>query len=327
MKRVGTGSLVALVADDDAVTRRVLTAQLASRFGRVLEAVDGEQALKICQTERVDLVISDWLMPKKTGVEFCRALRSQSARQFTFFIMLTSLQDKHRLYEAFEAGADDFLTKPWDPAELQARLSAAERIVRLERDLTRNIRLGNRLNHRLRRSYQRLEVVATTDALTGLLNRREADARLEAALATARESGQPISIAMVDVDNFKQVNDKYGHKAGDLILKAIAQSMGNSLRSTDLCFRVGGDEFLILMPDTSTSEASVVAGRLRHAAATSIAFTDYSGTGVALSIGIATAHGELPNADRFLARADAALYTEKEAHRVLPPESVRALSA
>jgi diguanylate cyclase (GGDEF)-like protein len=228
-------------------------------------------------------------------VEVCRRARSLETRQPAYIILLTALGEKEHLVTGFEAGADDYVGKPYDQAELHARLEVGRRLVEL--------------NDALVQAQLRLEVQARTDVLTGLANRRSILERLEDEVRRAAREGGALGVGMVDVDLFKHVNDRYGHAAGDEVLCEVARRMQQALRPYDRVGRFGGEEFLVLVPGVSAPELEQLLERLRAAVGSSPFTAGGQAFPVTVSAGGAVSGGE--PADALVARADAALYEAK----------------
>jgi len=254
-----------LIVEDDPVMRAMLMKLLTATGEPVFQAIDGEEGLKLYCEHSPRVVISDWVMPKKDGVELCRDIRGLSRIESTHFIMLTAHSDKGRLLDAYAVGVDDFIGKPFDQEELLARVRAGIRTARLHDELIRKAAGSQALNAQLAMVNSRLERLSITDELTGLFNRRHAMFRLEEQWALAERYARPVSIAMIDIDHFKQINDTHGHDAGDSILRRVAVILREQTRGTDAVCRVGGEEFLIVFPAQSTAEARICAERCRAA--------------------------------------------------------------
>jgi diguanylate cyclase (GGDEF)-like protein len=282
-----------LIADDDAVTRAVVEAWLVGAGYEVIVAADGDAALALAIETEPALVVLDVSMPGLDGLEVCRALQRATPVPPPV-IFLTGHSATDALVTGLDAGAVDYIVKPLNRDVLIARVRAALRSNALRDDLI------NRAAH---------------DALTGLLNRRELDARTGAAIAHARRYEHALSCAMVDVDHFKQVNDRYGHAAGDAVLREAATRLRQTRRDTDTIGRYGGEEFVVLLPETTVQDAMVAADRVRRA------FGDaaFTASGVELhltaSIGIAAWVPSMSIPASLYSAADRALYQAKERGR------------
>jgi diguanylate cyclase (GGDEF)-like protein len=224
-----------LIAEDDRMFRVLLQSWLQDRGYQVTVAEDGQQAWALLQAEHAPkLVILDWMMPGMSGPEICRQLRSQAGAGYRYVLLLTARSDKQDLVAGLEAGADDYLSKPFDALELHARLNVGRRILGLQEEL---------LN-----AQEALRFEATHDPLAGVWNRGAILQALEREMERARRMQTSLGLLMLDLDNFKKVNDVYGHLAGDEVLRASARRIADGVRSYDLVGRYGGEEFLVIAP-------------------------------------------------------------------------------
>jgi two-component system, cell cycle response regulator len=299
-----------LVVDDDPDSRRLLSISLGWAGHQIVEAESGDDAWQQFLRERHRLVITDWMMPGVDGLELISRIRANEADGYTYIIMLTALREKPQVISGLEAGADDYLTKPFDPEELAARVNIGGRILKLQESLMV--------------SRKQMETLAMHDTLTGLLNRRAIHDRALAELNRLRRgtAQAPLSVIMLDIDHFKAINDTYGHEAGDKALRVVAELLGRQLRSYDGLGRWGGEEFLMLLPGTGLDEARAVAERIRaNVASAEPALSD--GTLVPLSVSLGVAALEVVSAamageqwlDHLVRAADRALYRAKSAGR------------
>jgi diguanylate cyclase (GGDEF)-like protein len=303
----GTGNdsrLGVLVVDDDKATLLLARKILEQAGYRVWTASNGREALAEAARSAPHLVITDWVMPAMDGIALTRALRASAAGQQLYILVLTGLQEQERVVEALDAGADDLVAKPYVPRVLLARLRAGERVVRKQAELERALEAMRGLATELAENNRRLERIALTDALTGLPNRRYALERLEQECAAARRRRSPLACLVVDVDHFKRVNDERGHAAGDAVLKQVASAMRAAARLQDAVCRFGGEEFVVIAPDSSEREALTLAERLRKAVAPAT-----------VSIGVASDPAGECCAPELLRRADDAMYAAKRAGR------------
>ena len=292
-----------LVADDDPISRHALSGFLRKWGHEVVLAVDGNEALSILQAENAPRVaILDWVMPGMDGIEVCQRVRAIPDRHYTYLISFTSRNEKQDLVEALEAGFDDFLAKPVDVRELNARLMVGRRIIELQ--------------EKLLLAYEMMEFQASHDPLTSVWNRAGIMGLLRAQLAKAERNGTNMALLMVDVDHFKAVNDTYGHPVGDQVLKQIAEIMNASIRAYDWLGRQGGEEFLIIVPDCSPEGALALAERLRAQIAAHPLIADGHAIPVTVSIGLAnTEETHITNPDALVGVADVALYAAKHKGR------------
>jgi two-component system, cell cycle response regulator len=297
-----------LIAEDD-VTSRVLLTKVLEKWGYdVVVTKNGAEAWEMLQNDDGPrLAILDWMMPEMDGVEVCRRARALETRQPPYIILLTALGEKDHVVTGLGAGADDFVGKPYDPAELHARVEVGRRVVEL--------------NEKLLEARLKLEVLARTDGLTGLLNRRAISERLQLELERSLREGSSLAVGMLDIDHFKRVNDEHGHSAGDVVLVEVARRMEAALRSYDSLGRFGGEEFLVVVPGAEGEELAEVLERLRTSAAAEPFAVGEHRLAITVSIGGAVRAGG--SADSLIARADDALYDAKARGRdrvvVAPP--------
>lgn len=302
-----------LIAEDDAVSRTILK-RAVERFGHeCLAAADGIQAWEMYQeSPEVDVVISDWIMPGLDGLALCKKIRNQAGSRegYPFFIFLTALGDKAHLLEGMQAGADDYLSKPLDRDELEARLIAAARVTSLHRQLIEQRKELEKLNFELFRQARR-------DPLTRLGNRLRLREDLETLRAQVERYGHSYCAVLCDVDSFKLYNDHYGHLKGDEVLQKVAETILQNVRTGDTSYRYGGEEFLVILPEQSVETAALAAERLRHAVEELAIPHATSKAGiVTVSCGLAElSPGEEKTVEELLKEADEALYQAKELGR------------
>jgi diguanylate cyclase (GGDEF)-like protein len=240
-----------LLVDDDPFIIRVLSDSLEEMGYSVVTAQNGREALELAKNGDYPLILSDWVMPEMDGIELCRRIRSSRSPQYTYIILLTSLDTRDSFIQGLEAGADEYLVKPVNSAELTVRLKTARRIIDLERSL--------------KRSMEEIRALSLKDPLTGVFNRRHLDERLPQEIKRSYRFRRPLSILMIDIDHFKSVNDNYGHHVGDLVLKAVTEALTQNIRvEVDWIARYGGEEFVIVLPETPPDGMTVVAERLRR---------------------------------------------------------------
>ena len=293
-----------LVVDDELVSRLVVQAAVERLGHRWVAASDGEEAWRHFQDDRPDVLITDLLMPEADGLELCRRVRASAETGYTYIILATMLGGHEDVVRGMEAGADDYLVKPVEPFDLQAKLIAAERVTALHAELGR---------------YRaELAKLARTDALTQLANRRSLEEDLRMLDARSQRYGRPYCAAICDVDHFKTYNDTLGHQAGDEALRAVAAKLAAEVRASDGVYRYGGEEFVLVLPEQSLQTARAAVERVR-AAVEQLAIP-HPGRGpggvVTMSFGIAGFRpGLTTTAEDLLEQADAALYEAKEAGR------------
>ena len=285
-----------LIAEDDATSRLLLKRVLTGWGYAVTVTADGDEALReLLAVDAPRLAILDWMMPGMDGVDVCRRLRALETRQPPYLILLTALDKKGDVVTGLEAGADDYVGKPYDPDELRARVAVGRRLVEL--------------NERLIEAQEALQVLARTDGLTGVLNRVAILTELEMEISRERREGGRLSVGMLDIDFFKKVNDTYGHAAGDAVLREVVARAASGLRPYDRLGRFGGEEFLVILPGSGEAELGVVLERMRASVAAGPVTIGASGVSVTVSLGGAVHEDE--TTDGLIARADAALYVAK----------------
>jgi two-component system, cell cycle response regulator len=291
-----------LVVDDSPVARKLVEVTLPTDQYEVHFAKTGLEGLKAFAEIHPGLVITDWLMPDVSGPEICERIRGESRGPYTYIILLTSIASKDDVVSGLRAGADEYLTKPFDGNELLARVAVGRRIVSLHRELEAKNRL--------------LEELALTDKLTNLPNRHAVDTWGTKQLSGAVRHDFSFWAILADLDQFKGVNDAFGHDAGDLVLKKFAEILRANVRTCDICGRLGGDEFLILIAHCDRDGVETLVGRVRQQLQNhefvfgGVEIRVYASFGIA---GIHRASGEdLP---QIIARADVALYQAKRLGR------------
>jgi two-component system, cell cycle response regulator len=306
-----------LIADDSPTPRLMLRRALEQLGHECLVASDGTEAWQLFQGSNVDVVVSDWMMPGMDGDELCRRVRADPDAPYAYFILHTSLEDLGHVIKGMQAGADDYLTKPFEPDQLATRLIAADRVTTLHRRLAGQQAELERLN-------ELLFADSRHDRLTGLANRRSLDEDLERLVDQAARSARVFSVVLWDVDRFKEFNDSAGHAAGDDVLHAVASALVEQCRTADKAYRYGGEELLIVLQDSDAEGAAVAAERMRVAVeAVGIAHPGLGTSAVVtVSGGIAT-FGAGDDVETLLSRADDALYQAKRAgrNRVLASEA------
>jgi diguanylate cyclase (GGDEF)-like protein len=292
-----------LVADDDPLMRLLLSRVLTDSGYEVSLATDGEEAWKLLQGENApSLAILDWVMPGMDGIELCSRIRSRKDCPYVYTLLFTSKNKQTEMLKGLDAGADDYLTKPVQIAELQARLRVGKRIIELQRQLLE--------------AYESTQFQASHDSLTSMWNRSAILRLLEAQLAKTVREKRDVTVLLIDIDHFKTVNDTYGHLQGDSVLREIAHRMSSALRSYDLLGRYGGEEFLVIVPDCTIQDAATVGERVRQAIADTPIDVDGNPLTVTVSIGVAA--GMKLSADtesQLLDAADKALYEAKRSGR------------
>lgn len=286
-----------LVADDCRIQRMILRRIMEGRGLEVIEATDGIAALAVLlQGDPPELAILDWMMPGLTGPKVCELVRSRGEdRAYTYLLLLTGLDRTEDLAEGLDSGADDYLSKPFEHQELEARVKVGERTARLHSALAK--------------ARGELWEQSVKDSLTGIWNRRGILERLDA----ATENAAGLSLILMDIDFFKRINDRYGHPAGDAVLRAVAQRVSHGLRESDEVGRFGGEEFLVILPGADERQAKVAAERIRRMIANDPIRIDGDSIDVTSSFGVATSeNGGTIDVAALVSAADCALYQAKE---------------
>jgi diguanylate cyclase (GGDEF)-like protein len=291
-------ALYVLIVEDNRDLRDVVARMVQSLGHQVTVASTGKEALRQVHEHLPDIVLLDVMMPEMDGFEFCQVLQGREELQDCHIIITSARDTLEDKVKGLELGAADYLTKPFSLAELRARLQVGERLVR-QRKLIRDQQVH-------------LEHLARIDTLTGLLNRRRFDERLEEEWQRAARYERPLALLLCDIDHFKKVNDSYGHASGDVVLREVGQLLLHGSRTTDVVARYGGEEFVVLLCETEYEQAVLVANRLR-AAVRELSLPHAAGpSSVSISIGVTElreACAESPT--QLVAQADEALYTAK----------------
>jgi diguanylate cyclase (GGDEF)-like protein len=292
-----------LIADDELMSRRLLQVTL-ERAGYSVTAVEnGREAVeKLSQADRPRLALLDWMMPELDGPGVCREIRKNKNQSYVYMVLLTSKGEKEDVVAGLEAGADDYLIKPFDAEELKARLRTGLRILDLE--------------DRLVEAREQMRFQATHDGLTSLLNRSVTLDLLGRELVRSRREHVSTAILMCDLDQFKSINDTYGHLAGDDVLKETAKRLLSSVRSYDFVGRYGGEEFLVVLNNCNPAYAFARAEEIRKAIASKSIQTSNGPVSATMSLGLLLSHewGHR-SVEELLQHADAALYAAKAAGR------------
>ncbi len=295
-----------LLVEDSQTQALKFKLMLENHGYHVAMAKNGLAAMNMLLSRQVSIVITDWMMPEMDGSELCQAIRKHDFGSYVYIILLTAKDSKNDIIEGLEAGADDYLTKPVDDAELIARLTTAERIISLEASL--------------KQRNKEIALLSITDPLTRVFNRGYLNENLPKAFKRAHRYHSPLSIMITDIDHFKTVNDQYGHQVGDIVLKNFAAHLGGALRKDlDWMARYGGEEFLIVLPETDLIGAQAAAERFRRLVEEMKTETDQGIVQIAASFGVAAIGDDtnLPNltADHLINAADQSLYQAKNSGR------------
>jgi len=293
----------ALIVDDEVGFRKLLSLMLRKREYEIIEVSNGLDAWEILQREPIQLVLTDWVMPDMDGLELTRRIREANFDYYTYVVLLTARTSPQDIIAGLESGADDYIIKPFDVDELRARLTISERILSLER--------------KLRETLAQMREMAMHDSLTGTLNRRAIYDVIADELDRSRRDEKPLSLILMDIDHFKNVNDQFGHATGDEALRLVAQILKENIRPYDYVGRWGGEEFLVVVPGSDLEETEHLAERLRKAIATlKIPVDGDEICPLHGSFGVTTAFpAKNITIDRLVQRADEAMYLAKEEGR------------
>lgn len=303
MESFNPSNFLVLVVDDLNINLQIVGAILDRQGYATTFATNGQQALELMNAAIPDLILLDLMMPEMDGFQVCENLRNYPEGREIPIIFLTASQDKKHLLQAFDQGAVDYITKPFNPPELLARVK-----LHLELKHTRD---------ELKKAVAELEKLATTDSLTGIANRRSLLEIGESEFNRARRYNRKLSVLMLDVDRFKQINDTYGHAVGDEALQAITKVLISVVRKGDSVGRFGGEEFLAFLPETNLDYAVTVANRIRITIAELSIFAKKQSVSMTVSIGVTEYCESDLNIDDTIRRADDALYDAKHRGRNL----------
>lgn len=290
-----------LVVEDDPTTRTTLVALLERSGYEVIATENGTEALDHLQNASIppQIVIADWIMPEMDGIELCKRIRGDLTLPYIYMILLSTRDESEDAVHALDAGADDYLIKPYNPAELQSRIRAGVRIIKL--------------NTQLEQANQSLQVMASTDVLTGLLNRGAIMGVLQDELARARREKTSLAVVMADIDHFKAINDTHGHIAGDHVLREFSVVMKSGVRTYDSVGRYGGEEFMMIMPNIGESASQEVVSRLRKKVEEYVFRADGQVLRLTSSFGIGWGSpDDALQADDFIRVSDTMLYMAKK---------------
>ena len=300
-----SGLDLVLIAEDDPIFRRVLQGWFQKWQYQVTAVGNGSEAWQALQGEKApQMVVLDWMMPGMDGLEVCRKIRSHKQGPYRYVLLLTARDDRQDVITGLDAGADDYLTKPFDTEELRARVRAGKRILELQQALLH--------------AHDALQFEAAHDPLTVLFNRGAILTFLQRELDRQARNDQPLAILMADLDHFKAVNDNYGHLVGDAVLQEVAQRLTLAVRSYDFVGRYGGEEFLIIFPGCEPADLVASAERLRRTVSDRPIETSAGPIAATLSLGCASARpnsGHPQSCMVLLQAADTALYAAKAAGR------------
>jgi len=288
-----------LIAEDDRADRRLLEARLEKWGYEAMTVGDGDEAAAILTGEDPPrLAIMDWVMPGRDGPDVCRKVRRLAREPYVYILLLTGKDGQDDIVEGMNAGADDYITKPWHPRELETRLRAGRRIVELQQTLME--------------TRDAMQFEATHDTLTGLWNRGAALMTLDREVARADRESTPLSVIIMDLDRFKRINDTYGHPAGDAVLREVSRRLASCARPYDTVGRYGGEEFVIIVPGCDEEAGAEVARRLCRCVGSEPVQAEEGNLAITGSFGVAArARGAQGTVDSLLKAADDAMYRAK----------------
>lgn len=290
--------LKVLIADDDPISQRILEKNIKDWGYKVIIVNNGQEAWKALQKEEIRMAIFDWMMPKINGVRLCQKVRLQKKDTYTYIILLTSRDQQEDIVEGLSSGADDYIVKPFNTLELEARLQTGKRIIDLQNQLIQ--------------SKKQLERLATQDSLTKIWNRATIIKHLEEELNRSSREKKPVGTILMDIDYFKNINDTHGHHVGDEVLIDVASRLRKNIRSYDKIGRYGGDELLVALPNCSLLTVKEIAERLRRVVCKKKVKTEIGPIAVTLSLGGASSEDQFViSAENLIKASDRALYQAK----------------
>lgn len=304
-----------LLIDDEETMVRLLSHYLKKAGFEVESASSSKEGLRKAISWAPHIVVTDWMMPGMTGVELCKALRETPVGQRMYVLLVTAHDDDAQILEAFDAGADDYIVKPFNPSILVARVRAGQRTVRMRQEVEGAKRIQQRQLADMGILTRKLEQAALTDVLTDLPNRRYGMKRLQQEWEACQRSGNTLSVVMADIDFFKAINDKHGHDAGDAVLRECAEILRQNCRQGDVLARLGGEEFILIHLNTSVDEVVASTERLRVAIEEAEVIHLGKSLKVTMSFGVAERIVQHDSIDDLMRAADGALYEAKETGR------------
>jgi diguanylate cyclase (GGDEF)-like protein len=291
-----------LIAEDDPISMKILEKHTREWGFEVYTVNNGKKALEIFQKKNIQIALLDWMMPHLSGIDLCKHIRKQTCEEYTYLILLTSRKDQDDVIEGLTAGADDYITKPFNSHELKVRLKTGSRIINLQLQLLE--------------SKRKIQEIAIHDSLTTLLNRAEIIRILSEEFEQAQREKKPLGIIMLDIDHFKKINDTFGHPFGDSVLNKVALRLKENIRIYDKIGRYGGEEFLAVLPNCSLDKAGQIAERLRLTICNRKIKIDTKLLSISISLGCtSTENLNMSSPEKLLSISDNALYDAKKKGR------------
>ena len=295
-----------LFAEDNAISRKIVEKHLGKAGFEITSVKDGRKAFELFRKKFFPIVLTDWMMPEMDGLELCRAIRNHESEGYVYIILLTSNDKKEQIVSGFEAGADDYVIKPPDSAELIARIKTGIRILELEGSL--------------KEATEKNRILSITDPLTGCYNRGHLMEQFPREIKRVRRYGHPLSLGLGDIDHFKKVNDTYGHQIGDKVLKIFTKCVKDTIReNVDWVARYGGEEFMVVCPETDVDAAQLLMERLREAVAQRPINAGDTEIHITASFGVTGFSSHTPDnnisAENMIRQADRLLYRAKNQGR------------
>jgi diguanylate cyclase (GGDEF)-like protein len=299
-----------LIADDDPSSVRYIGELLKSGY-EVYVAGDGVAALDLARRIRPDLMLLDVMMPGMDGFSLCSEIKKEDSLANIPVVFITARSEPDDIVRGFDVGGQDYIAKPFHPKELYARIRTHIELKSAQEIMKEDSRRLAEVNRDLAGALERMEIMARIDPLTGLANRRFLIERLGQEAARTRRHGKVMSIAIADIDNFKRINDTKGHECGDIVLQRIASVLSGGVRREDLLARWGGEEFLLVFPETTPENARGISEKLRSQVASTRIRYEEEDVHITITLGVAEYNPAL-EADANIRRADAALYKGKQ---------------
>ncbi len=294
-------SVSALIVEDDKETRELIHEFIKDIFIKVYKTKSAEEAQILLKSdETIQLILLDWNLPGLSGIEFSKILRETTDNRYIYILMITGEQSSDSMILAYEKGVDDYIVKPFQFSELKAKLKSAQRIIEME--------------NKLRKKYKEAHYKSIYDSLTNVFNRAEIFEKLNVEYVRHTRNKLIFGIILIDIDYFKKINDTFGHQYGDYVLKKTAEIIKNRCRSYDYIGRYGGEEFLIICPETDKNSLYSIANRIREAVMEYDFEYKNVKSNITISAGIATSD-ETHSFDSMLELADKRLYNSKSSGR------------